>query len=256
MNNQTRPSWRTFFTVHPVAAVFNKGTTKQDLAKMAKDIEASGRLQARIVTVHVADTSGGKVYVVDGITRLDAMESLGWQIVDEHGNWIGAVEGMVDHRRNYSHEQVAKLVISLNAKRRHQTKEDIAAAIAETVKLERAAREKEFLVSERRETPSPKVGRPKDEVKAEVVEKAAEHGIGKRTAEKALARQPDRPKITKQPAPPKRKREPVRTFEDEVWARWSRWLKYWPQTKHRDVIKHVLGFIEDRTPTNHKPGSN
>jgi len=38
------------------------------------------------VTVHVADESGGKTYVADGITRLDAMEALDWQIVERNNN--------------------------------------------------------------------------------------------------------------------------------------------------------------------------
>ena len=46
----------------------------------------------------------------------------------------------------------------------------------------------------------------------------------------------------------KRKRPKKRTFEDEVWLRWARFLKKYPQTQHRDVIKHVLQFIKDRRP--------
>ena len=116
-------------TSHPAALVFHKDTTDEDRKKISDDLKENQRLQARIVTAHVADGSRGKTYIVDDITRLDEMEALGWQIVDEHGNWIGQLEGMVDHRRNYTHEQVRQLVISLNANRRHKTKEQIADSI-------------------------------------------------------------------------------------------------------------------------------
>src|SRR5207237_4700431 len=107
-------SWRDFYEPHPAALVFHHHTTDEDRKKMRDDLKENQRLQARIVTAHVADETAGKTYVVDGITRLDQMEELGWQIVDEDGNWIGQVEGLVDHRRSYTHQQVARLIISLN----------------------------------------------------------------------------------------------------------------------------------------------
>ncbi len=178
MSEANKPR-RDFHEPHPTALVFHKLTTAEDRQKMKDDLEKAGRLQARIVTAHVADDSGGKTYVADGITRLDAMEALGWQVVDEHGNCIGAVEGMVDPHRNYTHEQVRQIVISLNATRRHLTKQDIADAIVETLKLERKT-EKGVSRNQRRET-SPQGGRPCDEFKTEAVKRGEEAGISKRT---------------------------------------------------------------------------
>ncbi len=204
-NELQEHSWRDFWEIHPAAAVFNKRTTPKGLTELAKDIDANG-LKARIRT---RSTPGdGKVYVIDGISRLDSMEKeLGWQIVNAKGEWIGAASGQVEHRAGRTHEQIRDEVISFNAKRRHHTKEDLAAAIAETAKLEYTAKRKEFpaISGEKLPTPrskdeykaeaAPTTGRPKDELKAEIIKKAAEKGVSKRTVERVLARQSDRPKI-------------------------------------------------------------
>jgi len=217
--------WRDFKKVHPTAAVFNKGTTDDDLRKLAADINANG-LKARIREREVAGEPGTR-YIIDGISRLDAMEKvLGWQLVDEKGNWIGAVSGQVELRFGRTHEQIRGEVISLNARRRHQTKEDLAEAIAETKKIEYATRGKEFLISGDEKPHSPKGGRPRDEFKKEVIEEAAKFGISKPAAERGLARLPDRPKIkTKKPKhkPPEPKKE--ETFDQKLWRRWLAWLK-------------------------------
>ena len=196
-----KPSWRDHYKPHPAALVFHQHTTDEDRKKMSDDLKENQRLQAPIVTAHVADESGGETYVVDGITRLDEMEKLGWQIVDEHGNWIGQIEGMFDYRRNYTHEQVRQLVISLNATRRHQTKQQIVESIDAVLKLEEAS--KGILDNRLSEIQPRKAGRPKDQHKAELTKRAAAAGISEHTVKKAL--QPDRPKITKPPQPSKPK---------------------------------------------------
>ena len=236
--SSTETGWRKHIDPHPAALVFHKHTTDEDRKKISDDLKENQRLQARIVTAHVADESGGKTYIVDGITRLDEMEALGWQIVDEHGNWIGQLEGMVDHRRNYTHEQVRQLVISLNANRRHKTKEQIADSIIEVLDLERKSA-KGVSPNQVRET-SPQGGRPRDEFKTEAVKRGAAAGISKKTVEKSLAKQPDRPKITK----PTRREQPEKKkpFDDQVWHKWLLWMKQWKPEKVREVRALVHGW--------------
>jgi ParB-like chromosome segregation protein Spo0J len=234
-------SWRNYFTPHPSALAFNQYTTDEDRRAMEADLKEF-RLHQPIVTASVPNE--GKLYIIDGITRLDAMEALGWQIVNEKGEWMGALatkvggRSMVDHRYGYTHKQIADLVISLNAQRRHQTKEQLAKAIAEAAKLEHATREKEFSAVEGEKLPSKRgrlgEGRPKDQVKAKVVEQAAKLGVSQRTAERALAK----PQSAKKAAPSKpRKPKPEPTFEDQVWNRWSSWLKYYPLGSQQEKVK-------------------
>jgi hypothetical protein len=77
--------WRKYFKPHTVALIFNECTTDEDRRKLEKDIEKHG-LQQPIVTASVPNED--KVYVIDGISRLDAMEALGWQIVNSKGEWV------------------------------------------------------------------------------------------------------------------------------------------------------------------------
>jgi hypothetical protein len=195
---QPRHSWRDFRTVHPSANVFHRRTTDQQLAAIASDIHKHG-LKTRIREREIAGEPGIR-YVTDGVTRLDAMEKvLGWQIINDEGNWIGAVEGKVELRFGYTHDQVRNEVISFNAKRRHQTKEDIVEAIAETLKLEYATKGKAISPSMAKSVGGKGGGSTKDEYKTDLVKKSAEAGASKRTAERFLARQPDRPKHKREP---------------------------------------------------------
>jgi hypothetical protein len=251
---QVKPIWRDFRKIHPAAAIFNEKTTDDDLKKLAADIKAEG-LKARIREREVAGEKGVR-YVIDGISRLDAMEQvLDWQIINERGEWIGALEGNVELRFGRTHEQIAREVISLNAKRRHNTKEDLAAAIAEALKLERVTKGKGISHIDDEKKPRPR-GRPRDEYKEEVVKEAAKHNISKPTVEKALARQPDRPKIEK---PKSKEPEPTNTFRgrevtqkmaDEEVERWiAKQIRRAPQCKvliYRALITNVIGaFYKD-----------
>jgi len=207
--------------------------------------------RSRIVTVHIADESGGKTYVADGITRLDAMEALGWQIVDEHGNWIGALDGKVDHRPNYTHEQVAKLVISLNAKRRHQSKQELVDAIDKALK---AAEEPAAGVSNKdyEKLPSKRgrlgEGRPKDPHKAKVVEQAADIGIPKATVEAALAKKRKRLEPRKGKSKLLNGKDASTAFDpkafgDLVWKRLSQLIKRFDIKRHKDVQLEVVTLL-------------
>src|SRR6516162_7859315 len=114
--NDAKHSWRDFFEPHPSALAFHRYTTDEERREMQADLEKFS-LQQAIVTASVAGED--KVYVIDGITRLDEMEALGWQIVNEKGEWVGAMatktggRSLVIHHYGYTHERIANLVISL-----------------------------------------------------------------------------------------------------------------------------------------------
>src|SRR5262249_42534877 len=126
---ETRHSWREFFKPHPAAEVFHRRTTPEQLSELVKDINTN-KLKVAIQTRSVPGEP--KPFVIDGISRLDAMEKdLGWEIVDDKGNWKGVlaaipgVRSMVEHREGRTHEQIVSEVITFNAKRRHQTKQEL-----------------------------------------------------------------------------------------------------------------------------------
>jgi hypothetical protein len=269
LSQEHKPSWRDFYEPHPAALVFHQHTTDEDRQKMSDDLKENQRLQTRIVTAHVADESGGKTYVVDGITRLDEMEKLGWHIVDEHGNWMGAVQDQVDHRRNYTHEQVGKLVISLNAKRRHTEKSILADAIVEALKLERkegyrvSHNQNEKLPQERKASKRGRLGegRPRDEFKAEAVKRGTEAGISKPTMEKALGRQPDRQKIESRTRKPKSHSKLLNgddaskvfdeeKFTDKLYKQWINLIRHVDADKRPSAMRLVKEWVEfvERAP--------
>jgi hypothetical protein len=254
-----KASWRKFYDPHPSALAFHQFTTVDQRRELIEDLDING-LQERIVTVHIVDESGGKTYVADGITRLEAMEALGWQIVDEHGNWIGAVEGKVDHRRNYTPEKVAKLVISLNAKRRHhQTKQELIDAIDEALKAAKQPAtgvwDKDYpkLPSKRGRLGE---GRPKDQHKAEVVKQAAAIGISEPTVKAALAKkrkQTDQKKAKKGTllnGDDSSKVFNTEEFADKLYAKWTKLINRVDPDKRPSAMRLVKEWIEfvERVP--------
>ncbi len=127
-----RNSWRTFYKVHPACDVFPR-LSQTEQRDLANDIEANG-LKVAIQTREVA---GENVkYMTDGRERLDAMESKGWQIVNDKGEWIGALARVpgsvckVEHRQGYTHENVAGEVIAFNIHHRHLNADQRAMLVA------------------------------------------------------------------------------------------------------------------------------
>jgi ParB-like nuclease domain len=49
-------------------------------------------------------------------------------------------------------------------------------------------------------------------------------------------------------APTKKRTKKVATFEDEVWARFDRFMKHWDVTLHRKVKEILRGFLDDKKP--------
>src|SRR5262245_37918724 len=78
------PSWRDFYDTHPAAAFFHTLSSDEQLEELAEDI---AKQKVIFNSIHTASVFG-KLFVIDGISRLDAIEKTGRMTVDEKGNWI------------------------------------------------------------------------------------------------------------------------------------------------------------------------
>jgi alpha-L-arabinofuranosidase len=226
-------SWRDHIQIHPAAEVFPL-MGADELRKLAADINANG-LQVPIQTC----TVDGETYIEDGRNRLDAMELLGWQIVNERGEWQGALATVpgtaqkVVHRVSRTHKQVAADVIAFNIRRRHLSKEEQVQLIDAAL---RAANSTDFATMARSVTRGDDgrlQGSTKDQHKAAVMREAAKAKISKRTVERVLAKPT--------------KNRPKRTVDDTsrefVMARLQKFMDYWTVTKHRAVKKICREFF-------------
>jgi hypothetical protein len=222
--------WRNYFRVHPTAEVFPLLPPDQ-LRKLAKDIDENS-LKVSIQTRSVAGED--RPFVVDGRNRLDAMESLGWQIVNGKGEWIGALAGKkVEHQTGRTHEQIRAEVIALNIRRRHLTKEEQVELIDKVLKAGRTDLAN-MARSVKRGAGGRLQGSTKDEHKAAVVEQSAKVGISPRTVRRVLSKaKPTKP----------REKLPVDKLKSEyVHKRFGRFLSHWPHAQWRTVRKLVHEF--------------
>jgi hypothetical protein len=230
-----KPSWRDFWKVHPAANVFPL-MPPDELRKLAADIDKNG-LKVSIQTRAVAGEAAP--YVIDGRNRLDAMELLGWEIVNEKGEWHGALAIVpetklkVEHLVGYTHKQITAEVIGYNIHRRHLTKQGQVELIGRALKAVTGV-----FRHDGEELSPVSVGRPKDEHKAAVIKEAAKAGISKRTVERQLAKPQVKPR---KPKPP-----PDTTSEAFFTGRFNRWLDYWPVSQHRVIRRGVLGLLIGR----------
>jgi hypothetical protein len=251
------PSWRDFYQVHPACDAWPELPAVERKALRA-NIDAKG-LKVPIQTREVVGDNNAK-YVIDGRTRLDLMEELGWQIVNEKGDWIGAAAGKVAHKVGRTHEEIGQEVNSYNGHRRHLPKEQLVKSIDDTIrKCREAGKSPNGFTHEstdpavtarsvRRGAGGRLEGSTKDEHKAAVVEQAAKVGISKRTVERVLAKG--------RTAPKKPRKVKEQSFEDQVWAKWSRWLKTFPPQDRRRVKVVVGGFCSSEDKADAKEGGN
>jgi hypothetical protein len=153
-------------TVHPVAMEFDL-LQGEEFAELVADIKANGLIHP--ITL---DKEGA---LLDGRNRLRAC----------------ALAGVKPRFETYKGDDPVGFVISANIHRRHLTKEQkaekIAAALAKRPTSPPLAR------SATRGEAGRLAGSTRDSFKSAVVEKCAEHDIGKRTAERALAKARPRP---------------------------------------------------------------
>jgi hypothetical protein len=240
MSAQGQPSWRDHFDIHPAAAFYHGFSSDEQLKELTEDI---GQRQVIFDPIHTASVFG-KTFVIDGVSRLDAAEKTGRQIIDEKGNWIGVLDRHVVHHSGKTDEEVWDIVSSLNLKRRHLSKEQILEVADHMLKLEAAekgAAKKERASSARSFSPNPgkRGGSTKDPHKTalhERAEKIAGGPISNRTVEKYLSRQPDCPKK----APVKTKAKKERPFNDQVWDKWQHFLNHHWSPAERHEVKPIL----------------
>ena len=239
-------SWRDHKTIHPAAAVF-PALPDDELRKLAHDIDRHG-LRAAIQTRTVAGPNGGVEFVIDGVNRLDAMESLGWQIINEKGEWIGELatvpgtKSKVEHFVGRTHAQVAAEVIGFNIQRRHLSKQEqveLIDAVLRAATIESANIARSFSP-----VPGKKGGSTKGHT-GRVVEESKKLGISERTAKLALVKALKRRKpIAKCP----RRRSTPPEFGSDQWRhdaikRFKRFLDHWPVTQHRELKKVFRDFL-------------
>jgi hypothetical protein len=127
---KVKPSWRDFYNIYPAADFFHEFSTAEQLKDLRKDIDKQGVI---LEPIHTASVPGHpKPFVIDGISRLDAAEETGHQIVNEKGEWTGmlvatgGINRHVVHHPGKTDKEVWDLVISLNLKRRHLTTGQLA----------------------------------------------------------------------------------------------------------------------------------
>lgn len=114
--------WRKFKKIHPACDVFPL-MSPGDLRALADDIQANG-LKFPIETRRTNDG----LFVIDGRNRLDALELLGIQIVDDKGEWKHPK--YIHYGGKRTDAEIAAEVITYNLRRRDlsQSQRAIAAA--------------------------------------------------------------------------------------------------------------------------------
>ena len=103
-------SWRDHIKIHPATELLPR-MDKRQLAKLAEDIRRNGLLEP-ITTMCVND----KEMIVDGVNRLDAMASLGWNFLTPKGELCKTIKIKGNkniHRRHLTSAQKRELVAKL-----------------------------------------------------------------------------------------------------------------------------------------------
>ena len=129
-----QPKWRDVLPIHPAAEAFPRKSTN-DFRTLAKDIKEH-RLNVPVVLLR--NIKHGTTLLLDGISRLDALEAIGVQLV-QNGNLVESYE---HDRKEYPMATTvfdtecdpSAVVRSLNAHRRHLTPEQKRGIIGNLLK--------------------------------------------------------------------------------------------------------------------------
>jgi hypothetical protein len=232
-------SWRDFYQVHRACDAWPQLPPDQRKALKA-DMEANF-VKVPIQTRQVAGES--VTYVIDGRTRLDLMEELDRQVVNEKGEWTGALIDKVEHSTGRTHEQIGKEVISYNGHRRHVlSKQQLADSIVATLMAAREMAGKDDLsVTQRSFSPTPgkRGGSTKDELKAEAIKQAQAVGSSEHAVQRALAK-------ARPPAPskPRKSTKPKPEFIDVVHKKWRTFITSasFPHDERKRVREVICPF--------------
>ena len=139
-------SWRDVLKIHPAAELFPR-MSYDELRELAADIKAHGLKQPMVSWSpgYVGDGVKDRPrYVLDGISRLDAMELAGLPLVSDEGELTGArfnqlwekerVYSTASGRQTKPDTDPYAYVISANIRRRHLTAEQKRELIAKLIK--------------------------------------------------------------------------------------------------------------------------
>jgi ParB-like chromosome segregation protein Spo0J len=233
--------------VHPFAQTFAilKGKEQDDLRE---DIKANG-VVVPILVNKKRDT------ILDGRNR--------WMLASE----LGIQRDVPYDVFEGTDEEIPSEILRLNVFRRHL---DDETRLAHIVKVRGPILEKE---GKRKQAEAADVGRGKagafkkgagettvaqlakesqaSTYKTQQMEKVRKGGLIDDVIQKKMTLKEAAKKVGSKTHKPAK----VLSFEDEVWARWKRFVTYWPQTQHRDVFKHVQAFITERRPLESAPKS-
>jgi hypothetical protein len=259
-------SWREFYDVHPAAEFFHAFSSDEQLQELADDID-----EQKVIfnPIHTASVPGhAKPFVIDGISRLDAAEATGRQIINEKGEWTGmlaatgSINRYVVHHPGKPDKDVWKIAVSLNNMRRHYTAGQLAAMADELATAKRGGdrrsdqsanlhndREIEFdrpmTVSDAAKT----VGVSKRsvqsfrKVKKEAPKTAEDVRKGKLPLGKAAKELPAKSK--RQPKPPRKSRRPEKTLSERCWQDYSKAkLRFLPAERRRKVPEYLCAFLQ------------
>lgn len=207
--SEAKKSWRDVYGIHPAADLFPL-LAEDELRAMGEDIKKNG-LQEQVVFWSEKANDLKTIMLLDGRNRLDAMELVGMETL----HLVGEEYRLKMPARYLSLEPNSLFpdtgrtnpflyAISKNVHRRHLTKLQKAELIVQAVKLEHEQDKisQSLAKSTTRQFPGAFQGggSTKDEFKNEIIQRAANVGISKRTAENALAKDRGPVQKPRQPA--------------------------------------------------------
>ena len=229
--------------VHPFAQTFGI-LQGEELNELREDIKANG-VRVPIVVNKKRDT------ILDGRNR--------WMIATELGISNDVLAGADVFKG--SDEDIPFEILRLNVFRRHLSEDQRIAYVSKVLgpKLEKEAKARQGQAGKAGKSGSFKKNGNGDKgasvaqlakdaksttYKAQQAEKARKAGLIDDVIEKKMTLK----QAAKSVKPKSRKPRKEVSFEDEVYARWKRFLNNWPTTQHQRVFDCVIEFLSDRTP--------
>ncbi len=256
-------SWRDGRQIYPAADDYPL-LEDAELKALAKRIEESG-LRVPIQTRSVA--SEDRPYVIDGRNRLDAMEKvLGWQIVNEKGEWHGALaltpgtKPQVEHKQGCTHEQIIAEIDDLNFHRRHLNESQRALLAAKRATAtrggdytsEQSANLRKAQMTQAEAAERFKVSRRSVQTAAKVMSEAPEKAEAVRKGKKTVHKAASEIEAKKQQQEQKGKllngedaaeRFDPEEFKKSVWKGWCQLLKRFDQKRRLDVQREIVNQL-------------
>jgi hypothetical protein len=235
-------SWRDVLPIHPAAEMFPR-IGADELAELGKDIETNG-LQTSIVLIR---ESGKEDQLLEGVSRLDAIESRGIDLVLPDGTLDRALGlGRDDRVRVVAEVDPYAYVASANLHRRHLTVEqrrELAAKLL-TAAPEKSNRQIAKIVKIDPKTVA--AVRTKKEATGEIPQLTKTVGAdGKarpsklRTAQSAPVSNQE---VTPAPASPEPRLEPS---VQQATAAIAKWLATFSPVMRREICNRAIASLEE-----------